>query len=169
MNLELATQVDAQKLAGEWHEIARSHFYMENYLAQVVLKVECGDPAKLELSGRLREPEGPIETHSATIRPTNPEATRWSMTLYDTLDVDLELLAHAEDYSWFMATNPNKRLFWWFAKQPGTSPEDFQAVVQFANQNGIEGDEIFTTAEHNVIELVKPKDRSAMSDDSDDE
>ena len=141
---EPAKPVDAARFyAGTWHEIGRRPMSLTNgcVAGATDYTMEAPDKVKVLDSCHKNTPDGALKTIGGPATITDPGTNAKLHVSYRFAGIfpvgkDYWVLDHADDYSWFISSDPSFENLWIYTRDPHVSPERRQALIDRAKALG---------------------------------
>jgi lipocalin len=140
-----ASEVDLQRLAGDWYEVARLPFHEEGVCAgDVTTTYVLEDPTTVRVINRCRRPDGAIDVAEGVARVTDPvtgsrmeicyapSALKWVPWVWS----DYWILHVEADYRMALVGTPDRRHLWLLARQPVPSAMEYQWLINQVRNQG---------------------------------
>ncbi len=140
-----AAEVDLQRFAGDWYEVARLPFHEEGVSAgDVTTSYVLEGPTSLRIINRCRRADGGIDTAEGVARVTDPVSgsklevsyapsalkwVPWAWSEYWILHVDA-------DYRIALVGTPDRRHLWLLARNPQLSQMEYQRLLNQVRNQG---------------------------------
>ena len=152
-NKPLATvdQVDLQRYAGTWYEIARLPQWFQRGCHDSTATYSLNDDGTLKVVNRCqREGDEPSEAEgTARIVPDSGNAKlkvrfdNWVSKLIPTItEGNYWIIALDKDYQTVVIGEPSREYLWILARQPELNDDQYQALVQVAEDKGFPVDQL---------------------------
>lgn len=124
--LQSVAQVDIERYAGRWYEIARFENSFEEGCAGVTADytLKAGGGVKVVNTCRKGGLAGPVETAEGDARIVNPPSnSQLKVSFFGPFEGDYWIIGLAPDYSWALVGEPEGRYLWILARTPRISPQ----------------------------------------------
>ena len=152
-NKPLATvdQVDLQRYAGTWYEIARLPQWFQRGCYDSTATYSLNDDDTVKVVNRCqREGDEPSEAEgTARIVPDSGNAKlkvrfdNWVSKLIPTItEGNYWIIALDKDYQTVVIGEPSREYLWILARQPELNDDQYQALVQVAEDKGFPVDQL---------------------------
>jgi apolipoprotein D and lipocalin family protein len=139
-----AKPVDAARFyTGVWHEIGRRPMSITNGCVAGATEYRLTSPTALEVRDTCRDktPTGKIKAIGGPATILDPGENAKIHVSYHffgpfKVGVDYWVLDHADDYSWFISSDPTFKNLWIYTRDPDISPQFRQSLVARASGLG---------------------------------
>jgi apolipoprotein D and lipocalin family protein len=136
--------VDAARFYnGVWHEIGRRPMAITNGCVAGATEYQLKSPETLEVRDTCHDktPNGKIKAIGGPARILDPGENAKIHVSYHVLGpfkagVDYWVLDHADDYSWFISSDPTFKNLWIYTRDPDISPAFRQSLIERAQGLG---------------------------------
>jgi len=149
--LATVDQVDLQRYAGTWYEIARLPQWFQRGCYDSTATYSLNDDGTLKVVNRCqREGDEPSEAEgTARIVPDSGNAKlkvrfdNWVSKLIPTItEGNYWIIALDKDYQTVVIGEPSREYLWILARQPELNDDQYQALVQVAEDKGFPVDQL---------------------------
>lgn len=150
--------LDLERYAGTWHEIARLPMYFQRKCTGAVTATYTLRPDEtVAVENRCDSAEGPLVAQGVARRPEPFSrgklevtfAPRWSRWL-PMVWADYWVLALDEEYQWAMVGQPGRKYLWIMSRQPLLSSEVLASLKQKAREMGYHVENLILSQEQQV-------------------
>lgn len=147
-------QLDLQRYAGEWHEIARLPMRHEkDCIGDITATYTLRSDGSIGVRNACRVAGGEIKVSDGQARPVAghpgrlqvrfaPSWLSWLPMVW----ADYWVLAIADDYSWALIGEPDRQYLWVLARDPVMSRSLLDSITARANAMGYPLDELIIVA-----------------------
>lgn len=112
-------QVDVDRYAGRWFEIARFPNNFERGCAGVTAEYARREDGRLSVVNTCREPDGELRRAEGSARIVDSASNaKLKVRFGGPFEGDYWVLDRAEDYSWALVGEPSGRFLWMLARAP---------------------------------------------------
>ncbi|MEQ3722884.1 lipocalin family protein [Alcanivorax sp.] len=149
--LATVDQVDLQRYTGTWHEIARLPQWFQRGCYDSTATYTLNDDGTMKVVNRCqREDDEPSEAQgTARVVPDSSNAKlkvrfdNWVSKLIPTItEGNYWILALDKDYQTVVIGEPSREYLWILARQPELNDDQYQALVQVADDKGFPVDQL---------------------------
>lgn len=140
-NLQTVAQVDLDKYAGKWYEIASypmrfqkgchctTATYTKSAKGFVIVENRCN-------RGSVDGPESYIKGKAFVVKHSG--MAKLKVQFFWPFRADYWIIDLADDYSYAVVSNPGRTTLWILSRTPQMDPEVYDAILQRLDQQGFE-------------------------------
>jgi len=136
--------VDAARFyTGVWHEIGRRPMTITNGCVAGATEYRLKTPTTLDVRDTCHDktPDGKIKAiggPATILDPGENAKIHVSYSLFGPFKagIDYWVLDHADDYSWFISSDPTFKNLWIYSRDPDISPQLRQSLIERARSLG---------------------------------
>lgn len=134
--LEIATELNPDKYAGTWYEIARKPNRFEDGLEQITATYTLLENGDIEvLNQGIKNGERKQAKGKAWIPdPKKPAALK--VSFFYPFRADYQVIWHDPNYQYSLVGEPDREYLWILARKPVISDSSYKALVNFAESKG---------------------------------
>lgn len=149
--LATVDQVDLQRYAGTWYEIARLPQWFQRGCYDSTATYSANDDGTIKVVNRCQREDDEANEAVGTARviPDSGNAKlkvrfdNWVSKLIPTLtESNYWIIALDKDYQTVMIGEPSREYLWILARQPELNDDQYQALVQVAKDKGFAVDQL---------------------------
>ena len=145
--LETVKEVDLERYAGRWYEIARYQQSFERRLVAVTAEYTLLKNGRVRManSGFRDTLDGPYRQARGTAWvPNADEPGALKVSFFWPFAGDYKIFAlDSEEYQWALVGDDSRNTLWFLARDNEISPELFETMSKLAVQNGYSLEELF--------------------------
>jgi apolipoprotein D and lipocalin family protein len=136
--LQVATNFDANKYQGEWHEIARLPNFFEKELVAAKATYRLQTDGSLSVHNQGLRANGDTTEIKGAATPVAPARlkVRFEPFPASLFAGDYWVLSVNDAHTHALVGAPNRKFFWLLSKDPGASVKDFTTSLRQAKTNG---------------------------------
>jgi apolipoprotein D and lipocalin family protein len=130
--LTAVEQVDLQRYAGLWYEIARFENSFEEGCTGVTAEYSLKPNGGVKVLNTCRKGalNGPVETAEGDARVVNaPANSKLKVSFFGPFEGDYWIIGLAPDYSWALVGEPEGRYLWILARTPRIDPTLRESLI----------------------------------------
>ncbi len=148
-NIQTVDQVDLERYAGVWYEIASLPTWFANDLVCVTATYNLLEDGKIEVinQGFQSTPDGKLDKITGTAWIPNPEEPgQLKVSFFPIISSQYNIIAlDEEDYSYAMVTGKNYKFLWILSRTPQMDPATYDMLIQQAEDWGYDVEKIEVT------------------------
>ena len=153
--LKPVPEVDLQRYAGTWYEVARlPNRFQRDCVSDVTATYGVGADGRISVTNRCREADGTIREATGVARrverqPPSVLKVRFAPAVLTFLPMvwgDYQIIALGSNYEYAVVGTPNRSYLWILARQPALDRDLYQRVVESARQQGFDVSALAVTA-----------------------
>jgi apolipoprotein D and lipocalin family protein len=151
--LETVSEVDVERYAGKWYEIARYPNNFQQGCVGTTATYTLLDDGRIEVLNRCRQGalDGPVEEIRGTARVTDPETNaKLAVTFFFPFEGAYWIIQRADDYSWAVVGEPSRSLLWVLSRTPTLSPDVLAAIETRLVEQGYDPERLIMTPQPEV-------------------
>ncbi|MFC1619892.1 lipocalin family protein [Candidatus Neomarinimicrobiota bacterium] len=140
-DIKTVPQLDLERYAGTWYEIARFPHRFERGLVNVTATYTQLPNGKIEVVNRGRKGSTDGEESIASGKawlPDPNEPGRLKVSFFWIFASDYKVFVLDEDYQYAMVTSSSKKYLWILARTPTLDETIYQQLLQTARDNGFD-------------------------------
>ncbi|KPN72171.1 lipocalin family protein [Neisseria sp. 83E34] len=154
--LQTVPQLDLERYAGQWYEIARLPMPYQNQCASDVTATYRPNSNKtISVTNRCKQADGSWSIAEGLAKPKNAENTKLSVTFLPKTVRWLPIgkapywvMALDEHYQTAMIGQPDRKYLWLLSRKPTMEEAVYQAYLQQAQQQGYDLSNLIRTKHH---------------------
>lgn len=143
--LQTVPQVDLQRYAGTWHEIARSpNWFQRKCTGATTAEYTPMEDGRIRVVNRCQTASGKWQEVQGTARviPDSNQA-RLKVNFGGPVSGDYWIIGlDEENYQWAVVGHPSRWFLWLLARQPEVSPETLEKMIAIAESQGYSRDRL---------------------------
>ncbi len=149
--LASTASVDLQRYMGAWHVIGRVDYFGERGDVASEDVYSLNDKGNVDTVYRYRKSfdEGDKVKTLTSVGLVQPESSNafWRIRFFGIFKADYLVLEVADDYSWALIGQPNRKLAWIFARNPKMSDPLYAELIEKMRNYGYETSKILRVAQ----------------------
>lgn len=143
--LQVVPQLDPQRYAGTWYEIARLPNRFEKECASDITATYTPEPnGRIQVTNRCRKADGSFKDAKGVARrvdgkPNSVLEVRFAPAFLSFLPMvwgDYWVIALGKDYDYTMVGSPERNYLWILARKPQLDPAKYEALLEQARAQG---------------------------------
>jgi apolipoprotein D and lipocalin family protein len=151
--LETVGEVDVERYAGKWYEIARYPNNFQQGCVGTTATYTLLDNGRIEVLNRCRQGalDGPVEEIRGTARVTDPETNaKLAVTFFFPFEGPYWIIQLGDDYAYAVVGEPSRSLLWVLSRTPTLPPDVFAAIEARLVEQGYDPERLMMTPQPEV-------------------
>jgi apolipoprotein D and lipocalin family protein len=153
--LRVVNDVDLQRYAGTWYEIARlPNRFQRVCVGDVSATYVLRKDGRIDVTNRCREADGSVREAKGIARrvegqPASVLKVRFAPAFLSFLPAvwgDYQIIDLGKDYEYAVVGTPDRSYLWILARRPTMEPELYARVLDSAREEGFDVSAVTTTA-----------------------